>query len=172
MAERIQENGDVQKPKSKLPLKTLLIILVVFLLEGGTISLFWVMKGGPKLAEATDPIEQTHENPNKEFSEVVLVDNFAVDNHVSGRSKWIITLEVAAKVESAKKGYLEDRKDVHKKEILNTVRIIISSAQPDDMKDPQKQVIKREIKSGIEKIVGEDLIKEILLPIWQTYISD
>ena len=172
MADDTPEKNEVQKPKLKMPLKTIIILLAVLLLEGGGISLFWIMKGGPNPAEGTDSIAQTQDAPGNDFAEVVLAQDFIVDNHVSGRSRMIITLEVAAKVEGANKQILEDRVKKHQKEILNTLRVLVSSAQPDQIKDPKKQVIKREIKAGIEEIVGEELIAEILLPIWQTYVAD
>lgn len=65
MAEEALATEEEQKPKSKLPLKMILIVAGVLLLEGGVVSMFWVMKGGPDPAEATSPIEGTHEIPSK-----------------------------------------------------------------------------------------------------------
>lgn len=172
MAVDTPKKNEVQKEKIKKPLKTMLILLAVFLVEGGGISLFWVMKKGPKPAEATDPIQQTEQNPNKDFAEVVLAENFQVDNYVGGRSRLIVTLEVVAKVEAANKEKLEAAVKEHSKEILNEIRVLVASAQPEQIKDPKKQVITRELKAGIEKIVGEGLLKELLLPVWQAYSND
>jgi len=172
MAEEIPAKEDIQKEKSKLPIKAMIILLAVMLLEGATISVFFVMKGGPKPAEGSDPIAETEKNVNNNYAEVVLVQDFQVDNYMAGRSRMIVTLEVAAKVESTNKEKLDMSVNDHRKEILNSVRVLVSSAQPDQIKDPKLEVIKRKIKSGVEEIVGEGMIQEILMPIWQTYVAD
>lgn len=170
MADDTQEKKD--QPKAKLPLKTLIIIAAVLVLEGGLISMFWILKGGPAPAEATDPITQTEQNVNNNFAEVVMAKDFQVDNYMAGRTRMIVTIEVAAKVEGVNKEKLQKEVDEHSKEILNCIRILISSAQPDQIKDPRLEVIKRGIQKGVEEIVGEGIIQEILLPVWQTYITD
>lgn len=172
MAEETPAKDDIQKLKSKLPIKAMIILLAVMLLEGATISVFFVMKGGPKPAEGSDPIAETEKNVNNNYAEVVLVQDFQVDNYMAGRSRMIVTLEVAAKVEIANKEKLDMSVNDHRKEILNSVRVLVSSAQPDQIKDPKLEVIKRKIKNGIEEIVGEGMIQEILMPIWQTYVAD
>jgi len=172
MAEEIPAKEDIQKEKSKLPIKAMIILLAVILLEGAKISVFFVMKGGPKPAEGSDPIAETEKNVNNNYAEVVLVQDFQVDNYMAGRSRMIVTLEVAAKVESTNKEKLDMSVNDHRKEILNSVRVLVSSAQPDQIKDPKLEVIKRKIKSGVEEIVGEGMIQEILMPIWQTYVAD
>ena len=97
---------------------------------------------------------------------------FQVDNYMAGRTRMIVTLEVAAKVEQTNKEKLDQNVSEHSKEILNSVRILVSSAQPDQIKDPKLEVVKRKIKSGVEEIVGAGLIEEVLLPVWQVFISD
>jgi flagellar basal body-associated protein FliL len=172
MAEETPAKDDIQKEKRKLPLKAMLILLSVMLLEGAAVSVFFVMKGGPKPAEGSDPIAETEKNVNNDYAEVMLVQDFQVDNYMAGRSRMIVTLEVAAKVESINKEKLEQSVSGHSKEILNAVRVLVSSAQPDQIKDPKLEVIKRKVKNCVEEIVGEGMIQEILMPIWQTYVAD
>ncbi len=164
---------ELQKEKKKLPIKAFIIFLLVLLLEGGAISFFFIMKGDPSKAEATNAIEGTKENESEKFAEILLAENFQVDNYKLGRSRMVVTLEVAAKVDAADKEKVTTTVDGHRKEILNTIRELVSDAQPDQIKDPKLEVIKREIKNAVEEIVsGEGLIKEILFPVWQTYVSD
>jgi flagellar basal body-associated protein FliL len=173
MPEESVEKKEVQKDKPKLPIKTILIVLGVLLLEGGTISLFFVVKGGKPLpAAATDPIEQTQQSPSENLAEVVLIEDASVDNYVGGKTKIIVTLQVAAKVEIANKDKLDAKVKEHKNEIMNTIRVVVSSAKPTEIRDPKIQVIKRQMHVEIEKIIGEELIKEVLLPVWTTYVAD
>ena len=166
------ETSEVQKLKSKLPIKTLIIILAIVLMEAGTITFFFVAKGTPDAAQATDPIAQTQELPNKTLAEVILAENTSVDNYIGGSTKIVVTFEVAAKVEADDKKPLEIKVNEHSKEILNSVRVVVSSVTPEQIKDPKLQVIKRELLAAIELTVGKELIKEILLPTWSTYTAD
>ena len=172
MAEQMPVAAEEQKPKSKLPIKTLLIILGVLLLEGGTIFVFMVSKGGPQPAEATDPVAETEETQNNLLAEVSLVEDFSVDNYVGGKTRIVVTMEISAKVEKSNQEKLQLLVDENKKEIMDSIRTLVASAQPDQIKDPKKQVMKREIKIGVEKIIGEGLIERILTPAWQSYPTD
>ncbi|MBN1846412.1 MAG: hypothetical protein JW810_12055 [Sedimentisphaerales bacterium] len=172
MAEETPVSPEEQKKKSKLPLKTIIIIVGVLLMEGGTISMFMVFKGGPAPAEGTDPISDTAQVQTKECAEVVLAEDFSVDNYIGGKTRLVINMRICAKVDKAKAAELEPLVEGHKTEIMDAVRTLVSSAQPDQIKDPKLQVIKREIKTGVEKIIGEGLLDEILVSNWQSYTAD
>lgn len=164
--------ADEQKPKGKLPMKTIIIILGVLLLEGGTISMFTILKGDPKPAAATSPIEGTAAEPTKPMFEVSLAENFSVDNYTRGKSKLVVTMNVTAKADESQKENLTKKVEASKSEIKDGIRALISMAQPDEVRDPKLQVIKREIKSCIEEIIGEGMIEEVLISEWQTYTAD
>ena len=172
MAEEAPVTPEEQKTKSKLPLKTILIILAVLLLEGGTITIFMVSKGGPSPAEGTNPIAGDTQIDQKEYAEVILAESFNVDNYMGGKTRLVITMEVCAKVAKDKGEDFKGLVDSHKTEIKDTIRTLVASTQPDQVKDPKLQVIKREIQTGVEKIIGEGLIQEILISSWQSYPAD
>ncbi|MBN2212157.1 MAG: flagellar basal body-associated FliL family protein [Sedimentisphaerales bacterium] len=163
-------NKEEQKPKKKLPIKTLIIILGILLLEGGTIGVFMAFKGGPSEAGASsDPIVDTQEPEQKKMAEVILAEDFTIDNYTAGRARIVIRCGVAAKVSLENQPKLQEMVAAHQTEIKDTIRTLVSSAQPDHLRDSKKQVIKREIKTGMEEIIGEGLIEDILLPDWQSY---
>ncbi len=161
-----------QKPKAKFPLKTILIIAGVLLMEGGTITMFKIMGGGPKPAEGTDPIAQPAPvNPVNEVAEVLLADG-SVDNYVSGRSLIRVDLEIHAKIKKADQEKMKLLAEEHKTEIRDRIRFLVSSSQPEDLRDPKLQVIKREIKTTMDEILGPDMIQEIFIPMWQSYAME
>jgi len=164
--------SDEQKPKGKLPIKTIIIILGVLLLEGGTISMFTILKGDPQPAAATSPIEGTVDKSTKPMFEVSLAENFSVDNYTRGKSKLVVTMHVTAKVDESRKDQLTKKVEASKSEIKDGIRALVSTAQPDEVRDSKLQVIKREIKSCVEKIIGEGMVEEILISEWQTYTAD
>ncbi len=172
MAEEAPVTPEEQKAKSKLPLKTIIIILAVLLLEGGTITVFMVFKGGPTSAEGTDPIQGDTQVDLKEYVEVPLTESFNVDNYMGGKTRIVITMEVCAKVSKEKGDEFMGLVDSHTTEIKDAMRTLVASSQPDQIKDPKLQVIKREIQTSVEKIVGEGMIHEILVSNWQHYTAD
>ncbi len=168
-----ETQNEEQKPKRKLPLKTIIVILGVLLLEGGTIGVFMAFKGGPSEAGASnESIVETQDPTEKQMAEVVLAEDFTIDNYTAGRSRIVIRCGVAAKVSLENQLKLQELVTAHKTEIKDTIRTLVSSAQPDHLRDSKKQVIKREIKTGMEDIIGEGLIEDILLPDWQSFQQD
>ncbi len=161
-----------QKPKKKIPIKTLLIVLGVLLLEGGTITIVMSIRGGPAPADATSVIEETQESQSNDMGEVVLAESFSIDNYLQGRSRIMVALEVTAKVEKTKQELLAAQVLEHKTEIKDKIRSLVSSSDPENLRDPSLQVIKREIKASMEKIIDQGLIVEVLIPFWQTYPQD
>ena len=173
MAEqRADATHEEQKPQRKLPIKTIILILLVILLEGGTIIGVKMLSGGPKPSEATDPIEQTEEQQNRNLVEVVIVDQMSVDNWVLGRARIVVTLNVSATTNEDKAEKLTAAITENKTQIKDRIRTLVGDAQPEDIRDPHLQVIKREIKATVEEIVGEGLIDEILMPDWTSYVID
>jgi len=168
MAEQDKLTDAEQKPKRKLPIKTLIIILGVMLLEGGTIVAFKVLNK-PAPAAGSNPIEETTETPLRDEAEISLAKDFSVDNHVGGRTKMVVTMDVSVKVKKTDEEKVKERVLSNSAEILDSIRTLIAASQPDHIKEPDKQVIKREIKMAVEKIIGKDLIESVLIADWKTY---
>ena len=166
-----QANAQEQDPKKRLPIKTILVILGVILLEAGTIVVVKKI-GGTQTSNATPPIEETQQAVETEMSEVALCEKLTVDNWVGGRTRTVVTLEVVAKTPTEKEVDLTTLITDHSTQIKDRIRVLVGSAQPDQVKDPRLQVIKREIKTSVEQIIGEGFIAEVLIPTWQSYTQD
>lgn len=165
---------DEQKPKPKLPLKTILVILGVLVMEGGTIGIFMAVNDGPKPSEASNPIAGTSERANADMAEIQLVEPMTIDNYTQGRTRMLVTIEVSVKIEKSRQEKLSLLLTEHATEIKDRIRSLISAASPDNLKKDYKlQVIKREIKVIVEKTIGrEDSIDEILIPSIQVMNVD
>ena len=170
MADEKTAENEVQKPKSKLPIKMILIIAGVMLMEVGTIVTVKMMNK-TDVAKATDEISQTEELQGKKLEEVALAEQ-TVDNYTVGKTKMVVSLEIVATVESEQKEELAKQVERHKNEIMNAVREVVASAEPSQIKDPKVEVIRRQLKAQIETIVGEGMIKEIITPSWSSYMAE
>lgn len=172
MAEDLPLTEEEQKPKGKLPLKMIIVMGCVLLIEAGAVSLFWIMRGGPEPAEATAPIEDTQEYSREGLVEIQLAETFQVDNYMKGSSaRTMVTLEVFATYlegdgETSNVEKVTGLVEKHRSEIRDRIRTIVASAKPNDLTDPNLEVIKRIIKSEVEKVIGEGYVQEILLPQW------
>lgn len=173
MAEKEAAAPAEQKPKPKFSQKTLIIMGAVMLLEGGGISLIFMLSKSPAPAHGSDtPIVETQQDSKTLAAEVVLMERSSVDNYNAGRGRTMITLEVSAKVGQDKKDKLAETLKNHSTEIRDAIRTLVSQAVLDNLRDPKLQVIKREIKASMELILGENAIDEILVPSWHCYSTD
>ena len=78
-----------QVPARKLPLKTLIVIVGVLLLEGATIGLF-MLTSDPAASQASNPIEGMADTTESNAAEVLLVDEQQVDNYTQGRTRMLV----------------------------------------------------------------------------------
>lgn len=111
-------------------------------------------------------------SPDQQGTEVVLAENFRVDNDMGRKGRCVINMGICAKVAQGKADELRRIAESRKTEIRDAIRTVVASAQFEQIKDPKLQVIKREIKARVETIVGKGLIQDILVTNWQSYAAD
>ncbi len=164
-----QANADeLQNAKKKLPIKVIIIVLLVVVMEVGTI-MFMKMSNKPETVEGdTTAIDQTAVIPEVAESEVMLVEDMSVDNWTTGKTKYIVNFSAAVKVEDAMKEKLAAKIAQHNSEIRQNFNEIIGQAEPALLKDPKREVLIGQMKAQLEAIVGEGIIKELLIPSWSS----
>lgn len=161
-----ENNEELQTPKKKLPIKVIIIVLLVMLMEVGTI-LFFKMSGNPDEVEGdTAPIDPTEKIVQAEESELSVVADLSVDNWTTGKTKYIVSFSVAIKVENALKEKMQEKLSQHQSEIMQIFNKIVGKAEPSMLKDPERTVIARQMKAELDAIVGEEVIVELLIPTW------
>ena len=159
-------NEDLQTPKKKLPIKVIIIVLLVVVMEVGTI-LFFKMSNKPDEVEGdTAPIDPTAKIVEAAESELMVVEDISVDNWTTGKTKYIVNFSVAIKVENAVKDKMTEKLTQHQSEIKQILGKIVGKAEPSMLKDPERIVIARQMKAELDAIVGEDVIVELLIPTW------
>ena len=171
MADDKTATNEEQKPKKQLPIKTIIVIAVVMLLEGAVFMVVSSMSE-PKVAEAGEPIAKTDDTLDLNTAELVITDKMSVDNWVLGSARTIVTLQVVASTKKDKLAILTPIIEENKNQIRDRIISLVGRAQPDSIRDPDRQVLKREIKAAIEAIIGEGLIDEVLLPEYSSVTID
>lgn len=166
--EAVNSEEELQKPKKKLPIKVIIIVLLVVLMEVGTI-LFMKMSSKPEAVEGdTTAIDQTAELPEAPESELMIVEDMSVDNWTTGKTKYLVNFSVAIKVDDSLKEKLTEKIAKHSSEIKQIFSQIVGEAEPHLLKDAKKEVISRKMKTELEAIIGDGVVKELLIPSWSS----
>ncbi|MBI9017109.1 MAG: flagellar basal body-associated FliL family protein [Phycisphaerae bacterium] len=163
---------ELQKPKSKLNLKMVLMVVILLAIEGGVFFAVGIGSDPDKTEASQAEIEATKDAQEPTTVGILIADKMSIDSYTGGSAKMMIRLDVAASVVKEKQLEFTEKVAAHSAELKDTIRIVISSAQPDELKDAQKQVVKRSLLVEIEKIVGPDYIEAILFPEWSLIEMD
>ena len=174
MANDAPISEDEQKPAGRGKIVMIGVVAAVLIIEG--IVVFMVGKSmRPAPAEATDEVEASVSLEGDKFSEIKLVETFSVDNYMQGRIRTIIKLDVVIRVETGEEEAfkkLEEYVADHLMQIQDSIRQCVASAEPAIFKDPPLTTLKRQMKSGLEKILGENSINEIYITNWSKFDTE
>ncbi len=163
---------DLQKTKKKLPIKVIIIVVAVLLMEVGTI-LFMKSMNKPEVVEGdTAAIDQTAVVPSIAESEIVIVEDMSVDNWTTGKIKYVVNFSAAIKVEDGVKDAVIAKIAQHKNEIMQIFGRVIGSAEPAALKDAKREQISRQMLAELERIIGEGFIKSLIIPTWSAMPID
>ena len=155
--------ADSKPSPSKRKLLTLAIVGAIMLLEG--VGIFVVVR----MTRETPPSEagEMAENPDQLLdqmdAELALVECDAI-NRKSGQSIVVhlsISVRVAAGDQDHAATLIERRQDTLK----DRVQMILRSADPQHLNEPNLDTLKRQVKFEVDKILGDDkLVLEVLIP--------
>jgi len=169
-----EETPQESAPEKKgLPIKTIVIILVMMVVEAGVIVGALMMVGKPSdvkaigLAEA-DPMEQVVEIP-------VLSERFV--NKSTGRA-WLWDTEIVVKVKARDAEQIRGMIEQRRNEIRTSINSIWATAQDAYFHEPGRATLTRQVLEYFHEMFGEDpvteepLITGVLIPKCLGYPSD
>lgn len=152
MAEK-QENPAPEVAKKKLPLKTLIILGVVLVLEVGTVVVVYKLAGGPAEAQADDEATKRLLMMEQEVEELVVMDKFP--NKRSGRTV-VYDTEIHIVV---KRKFQEKVKEIIERkaaQMVADVREIVSSSEPSHLNEPTLATLRSRLKATLDERIGRD----------------
>lgn len=148
---------------SKKKLFTVGIVLGIMLLEGvGVFVLVKMTTEAPAPSEAAELTEDPTQLLEKMDAELPLVDCDAI-NRKSGQS---IVVHIALSVRVAAEDQERAAKLIGKRQSTtkDRVQMILRSADPQHLNEPNLDTIKRQVKFELDKVLGdEELIREVLI---------
>ena len=154
---------ELKPPSSKRKLLTLGIVGAIMLLEGVGIFVMVRMTRETPASEAGEPAQNPAELLDQMDAELALVECDAI-NRKSGQSIVVhisISVRVTAGDQEHAARLIEKRQDTLK----DRVQMILRSAEPQHLNEPNLDTLKRQVKFEVDKILEDDkLILEVLIP--------
>lgn len=135
----------------------LMMVVLLIWTEPPTAQLTW--RGGP-LREGRTTQSQDEAVP--------LCDKMMVVKWQSYGRKMVVQCSVAAKPETDRCYELKKQVKKHERRIKDNVRNAIGTSAMEDLRDPQLTMVKRDIKQSVCQVVGEGMVRDILIPEWHT----
>lgn len=174
--EKPPEAAPAESPKKKgLPLKTIIIIAAIMIVEG--VGVFFVLGslGGPKASHAETDTKTLAHDDSEETAEIRLLekDDEKFQSHSSGQV-WVWNVSVYVQVKNKNSERVERVLETRKAEIKEGLSQIIGRAQIAQLKEPERQSLNRQVTALLEKMIGQDtegksLIERILIPTCSGY---
>jgi len=168
------ENTEQSAPAKKgLPIKTIVIILVMMVVEAGVIVGAITMVGKPSDVKALglaeiDPMEEAVEIP-------VLSERFV--NKSTGRA-WLWDTEIVVKVKARHADQVRGMIESRRNEIRTSINSVWATAQDAYFHEPGRATLTRQVLEYFHEMFGEDAVTEeplvtgVLIPKCLGYPSD
>ncbi len=139
--------------RKKLPLKTVLVLAAVLLLEAAAISTAFLVAGGPAGAQAQG-ITPDHEAELQQPAELlVLEDRFP--NNKRGTT-YIYDTRIFVVVRKKHESDIAKQIESMKAQISDDVRLLISQAEPSQLLEPTLATLKRQIRAALDQRLTPD----------------
>jgi flagellar basal body-associated protein FliL len=163
-------------PKKKgLPLKIIIVVAALMLVEG--VGVFFVLGalGGPKASKAdADPKHLAHDDSEETQEMRVLEKEDEKYQNLSSGQVWVWNVSIVVQVKNKNAERVDHVLDSRRAEIKEGLSQVISRAQIAQLKEPERQSLNRQVSALLEKIIGQDadgkpLIERVLIPTCSGY---
>ena len=162
MAEQNENKQDA--PKRKFPIKTIIALAVVLLLEAGAVSVVFFIAGQPAdvKAEGAKLDKAKMEQP----VEMLLVED-RFQNTRTGRA-YLYDTEIYIVLARKHEKTLNQRLESMKAQITTEIATIFRRAEPSHLLEPELSTLTRQIKAMLDEKIGYDedgepYVEEVLI---------
>lgn len=174
MAEADNKNQAAPEEKKKLPIKTILIVAAVLLIEAVAISAVFVFSGGPGEVKAQDMANDPALVAEQPAEVLVISDKF--QNTRVGRTLLYDT-EIYLVVKQKHRAEVEQTLEQLSASIKSDIAAIFRRAEPAQLTEPDLATVRRQVRSVLEERLGkndqgESVIQEVLIPTCTQFRAD
>jgi len=146
-------NASEETSKKKLPLKALLILGSIVVIEAAVIAGTFLIAGKPADVQAQGAAEDFAALADEPIEELVIEAKFP--NTKRGRT-YIYDAVIYVVVKQKYQAEIREKLDSMAAQISGDVRTIISRAEPNHLLEPTLATIKRQIKAALDERLGRD----------------
>lgn len=156
------EANTAENKKRKLPIKSMLILMGIMLLEGG-IFVAWMAFAKPASANAGQ--DDTAAVPTQRYQTTSEIDiiQCRVPNSVQGRTT-LYEIEIKIVCAKEKKTLVETIRTEREGALRDALFSVVAAADPAELQEPDRETLKRQIRVVLDEFFGEDVIEEVLVP--------
>lgn len=152
--------------RRKFPLKTLLVLGAVLLLEGLTITAAFLLSGGPAQVEASSAAMEEQARAQQPTEVLVIEDRF---QNTRAGVPYIYDTRVVAVVQYRHQAKVKDLLETIQGQIVEDVSTIIRRAELAHLREPTLATIKLQVKTALDQRLGKDeegnpIVESVLIP--------
>lgn len=171
-----ESTSEADAPAKKgLPIKTLAIVAVLMVVEAAVV-VFALGLMGPQASHAqTEQKDVAHDDSEDTMEIEVVSDKF--QNLSTGRV-WVWDLSIYLQVKNKNAEHVKAVMEQRSAEIKEGISQIISRAQHNQLKEPERQTLIRQIGAFLEKLRGmtdsdgRPLVERVMIPKCRGFPSD
>lgn len=157
MAQASDTPATAVPPRRRLPLKTLLVLAGILALEIVTVTIAFMMAGGPAPVSAHQGADPLADDGNKESEELVIEDRFA--NSRRG-DVYLYDSEIYVVVRKRHQAKVKEQLKNMSAQIHADIATIFRRADPSFMHEDALQTLCRQIKAALDVRFGVDTAGE------------
>lgn len=155
-----------ESPKKKLPIKMIVIILGLMVVEGAAVFLVLGKMSGPPEVQAQGLAESASDEL-EQIREVLIVDD-RFPNHQSGRV-WLWQTEIQMQVRQKNLDYVQRVLEERAAEVKTGVAQIIRTSHHKHLTEPNLDTLNRQIEEYLSEVFefdasGEPRVERVLIP--------
>jgi len=149
-----EKKAETETPAKKLPLKTLLILAAVLLIEGLAITGAFMVAGKPASVKADGAAADEVSIKEQPVEELVVSEKF--QNSVTGRT-YLYDTEIFIVVRRKHQDRVKVKLEEMQARITTEIATIFRRADSKHLEEPTLATITRQVKSSLDELLGRDV---------------
>ncbi len=174
MAEQVKDEAAPEQEKRKLPLKTIIILAAVLLVEAAVISAVFLLSGGPAEVRADGNVDERAAVLEQPVEVLVIADKF--QNTRTGRA-YLYDTEIYIEIRRKHQGDVEQRIDTMRQGIKEDIAKVFRKAEPAHLLETELSTIRRQIRAALDERLGRDeqgepYVERVVIPKCHQFRAD
>lgn len=171
-----ENNAEEITGKKKLPMKMIIIIAIVMVVEGAIFGAGFILFGEKPPSVAAQGLKEDQDAAQFDLVELLLVgDKF--QNTRQGVQAYLYDATIYVVVQQRHQSHIETEIESNMARISQEIAEVFARAEPAQLNEPNRLTLKRQIKERCEKRFGEDAdgepyVRDVVISNWKRFSAD